>query len=102
MSQAGVYSAITHYLKTFDALKSDADGKAVVAKMKEVPTDDPLFGKGYVRGDGRKIHPAYVFEVKKPEESKYPGDDYKLRAAIPADEAVPPTKGRRLCPLING
>jgi branched-chain amino acid transport system substrate-binding protein len=101
MSQAGVYSAITHYLKTFDALKSDADGKAVVAKMKEVPTDDPLFGKGYVRGDGRKIHPAYVFEVKKPEESKYPGDDYKLRAAIPADEAFRPLKDGG-CPLING
>jgi branched-chain amino acid transport system substrate-binding protein len=42
MSQAGVYSAVTHYLKTVDALKSDADGKAVVAKMKELPTDDPL------------------------------------------------------------
>ena len=47
MSQAAVYSAVTHYLKTVDALKSDADGKAVVAKMKELPTDDPLFGKGY-------------------------------------------------------
>jgi hypothetical protein len=92
MSQAGVYSAVTHYLKTVDALKSDADGKAVVAKMKELPTDDPLFGKGYIRADGRKIHPAYVFEVKKPEESKYPGDNYKLRATIPADEAFRPLK----------
>ena len=101
MSQAGVYSAVTHYLKTVDALKSDADGKAVVAKMKEMPTDDPLFGKGYVRADGRKIHPAYVFEAKKPEESKYPGDYYKLRAAIPADEAFRPLKDGR-CPMING
>ena len=100
MSQAGVYSAVTHYLKTVSALKSDADGKAVVAKMKEVPTDDPLFGKGYVRADGRKIHPAYVFEVKRPEESKYPGDYYKLRATIPADEAFRPLKDGG-CPLIN-
>jgi branched-chain amino acid transport system substrate-binding protein len=101
MSQAGVYSAVTHYLKTVDALKSDADGKAVVAKMKELPTDEPLFGKGYVRSDGRKIHPAYVFEVKKPEESKYPGDDYKPRATIPAAEAFRPLKEGG-CPMING
>src|ERR1700733_15021553 len=101
MNHAGVYSAVTHYLKTVDALKSDADGKAVVAKMKELPTDDPLFGKGYVRADGRKIHPAYVFEAKKPEESKYPGDYYKLRATIPADEAFRPLKDGG-CPMING
>ena len=80
MIQAGVYSAIMHYLKAVAELKSAADGKAVVAKMKEMPTDDPLFGKGKVRADGRKIHPAYLFEVKKPEESKYPGDDYILQA----------------------
>ena len=71
---------------------SASDGKAVVAKMKEMPTDDPLFGKGSIRADGRKIHPAYLFEVKKPEESKYPGDDYKLRATIPADEAFRPLR----------
>jgi len=100
MSHAGVYSAVTHYLKTVDALQSDADGKAVLAKMKEMPTDDPLFGKGYIRTDGRKIHPAYVFEVKKPEESKYPGDYYKLRATIPADEAFRPMKEGN-CPLVK-
>jgi branched-chain amino acid transport system substrate-binding protein len=100
MSQAGVYSAVRHYLKTVDALQSDADGKAVLAKMKEMPTDDPLFGKGYIRTDGRKIHPAYVFEVKKPEESKYPGDYYKLRATIPADEAFRPMKEGN-CPLVK-
>ena len=100
MSQAGVYSAATHYLKTVDALQSDADGKAVLAKMKEMPTDDPLFGKGNIRTDGRKIHAAYVFEVKKPEESKYPGDYYKLRATIPADEAFRPMKEGR-CPLVK-
>jgi branched-chain amino acid transport system substrate-binding protein len=100
MVQAGVYSAITHYLKAVAALKSDADGKAVVAKMKEIPTDDPLFGKGVVRADGRKIHDAYLFEVKKPDESKYPGDYYKLRATIPAAEAFRPMKDGN-CPLVS-
>jgi branched-chain amino acid transport system substrate-binding protein len=101
MVQAGVYSGITHYLKAVAALNSAADGKAVVAKMEEMPTDDPLFGKGTIRPDGRKIHPAYLFEVKKPEESKYPGDFYKLRATIPADEAFRPLKEGR-CPLVSG
>jgi branched-chain amino acid transport system substrate-binding protein len=101
MVQAGVYSAVTHYLKAVSALKSSADGKAVVAKMKEIPTDDPLFGKGTVRADGRKIHDAYLFEVKKPEESKYPGDFYHLRATIPAAEAFRPLKGGG-CPLVSG
>jgi branched-chain amino acid transport system substrate-binding protein len=101
MVQAGVYSAITHYLKAVAALKSAADGKAVVAKMKAMPTDDPLFGKGMIRADGRKIHPAYLFEVKKPEESKYPGDVYKLRATIPADQAFRPMKDDH-CPLVHG
>src|SRR5256886_6595246 len=64
MVHAGVYSAVTHYLKAVEALKSDADGKAIVAKMKEMPTDDKLFGKGTVRADGRQIHPMYLFEVK--------------------------------------
>ncbi len=100
MVQAGVYSAITHYLKAVAALKSTADGKAVVAKMKEMPTDDPLFGKGTIRADGRKIHPAYLFQVKKPEESKYPGDDYVLRATIPAEEAFRPMKDDN-CPMVT-
>ena len=78
MYQAGVYPAVTHYLKAVEAVKSDADGRAIVAKMKEMPTDDPLFGKGAIRADGRKIHDAYLFEVKKPEESKYFGDFYKV------------------------
>jgi len=101
MVPAGVYSAVLHYLKAVAALKSAADGKAVVAKMKEMPTDDPLFGKGVVRADGRKIHPAYLFEVKSPAESKYSGDDYKLRATIPADEAFRPIKDDN-CPLVSG
>jgi branched-chain amino acid transport system substrate-binding protein len=100
MVQAGVYSAVTHYLKAVAALKSATDGKAVVAKMKDIPTDDPLFGKGMIRADGRKIHPAYLFEVKKPEESKYPGDFYKVRATIPAEEAFRPMKDDN-CPLVT-
>ena len=101
MVQAGVYSAVTHYLKAVAALKSAADGKAVVAKMKSMPTDDPLFGKGTIRADGRKLHPAYLLEVKAPSESKYPGDFYKVRATIPADEAFRPLKDGN-CPLASG
>jgi len=89
MVQAGVYSAILHYLKAVDAGKTD-DGTKTVAKMKEMPTDDPLFGKGHIRIDGRKIHPAYLVEVKKPSESKGPWDYYKIRATIPADQAFRP------------
>jgi branched-chain amino acid transport system substrate-binding protein len=100
MNQAGDYSAALHYLKAIAALKSTADGRAEVAKMKEIPTDDPVFGKGTIRADGRKIHPAYLFEVKKPEESKYPGDDYKLRATIPAEEAFRPMKDDN-CPMLT-
>jgi branched-chain amino acid transport system substrate-binding protein len=92
MDQAGVYAETLHYLKAVAALKGTADGRSVVAKMKAMPTDDPLFGKGYIRADGRKIHPAYLFEVKSPEESKYPGDVYKLRATIPAEEAFRPLR----------
>ncbi|HEV8308171.1 MAG TPA: ABC transporter substrate-binding protein [Methylomirabilota bacterium] len=90
MVQAGVYAAVTHYLKALAQTKSDADGKAVVAKMKEMPTDDPLFGKGTVRADGRKIHPMYLFEVKAPEASKGPWDYYKMVRQIPAAEAFRP------------
>lgn len=98
MVHAGVYSAVLHYLKAVDALKSDGDGAKVVAKMKEMPTDDPLFGKGEIRSDNRKIHPAYLFEVKKPSESKGPWDYYKTRATIPADQAFRPLAESE-CPL---
>jgi branched-chain amino acid transport system substrate-binding protein len=101
MIHAGVYAGVTHYLKAVAALKSGADGKAVVAKMKETPTDDPLFGKGTIRADGRKVHDAYLYEVKKPEESKYPGDFYKVRATIPATEAFRPLKDGG-CSLVSG
>ena len=99
MVQAGVYSGVLHYLKAVEALKSAKDGKAVVAKMKETPADDPLFGKGEVRADGRKTHDMYLFEVKKPEESKGPWDYYKLLTTIPADKAFRPLNEGG-CPLV--
>jgi branched-chain amino acid transport system substrate-binding protein len=101
MNHAGTYAGTLHYLKARAALGGNPDGKAVVAKMKEMKTDDALFGQGYIRVDGRKIHPAYLFEVKKPEESKYPGDFYHLRATIPAEEAFRPLKDGG-CPLASG
>ena len=99
MIHAGVYAGVTHYLKAVEALKSD-DGTKVIAKMKELPTDDPLFGKGTIRADGRKIHPAYLVEVKKPAESKYPWDYYKIRATIPAEQAFRPID-QGDCPLVK-
>jgi branched-chain amino acid transport system substrate-binding protein len=100
MVQAGVYSAVLHYLKAVHELKADGDGAAVVAKMKSMPTDDKLFGKGEVRQDGRKIHPMYLYEVKSPAESKGPWDYYKLRATIPANEAFRPLADGG-CPLVK-
>ncbi|QJR10799.1 hypothetical protein DSM104443_01868 [Usitatibacter rugosus] len=91
MVHAGVYAGTLHYLKAVAALKSD-DGTEVVAQMKKMPTDDPLFGKGTIRVDGRKIHQAYLMEVKKPSESKGPYDYYKVLATIPADQAFRPLK----------
>ena len=98
MGHAGVYAGTLHYLKAVAAAKTD-DGAKVVAKMKELPTDDPLFGKGSIRQDGRKIHPSYLFEVKKPSESKYAWDYYKVRATIPADQAFRPISDE--CPLVK-
>jgi branched-chain amino acid transport system substrate-binding protein len=101
MTVAGLYSGVLHYLKTLEAMGGNPhDGAKVVAKMKELPTDDPLFGKGSIRIDGRKLVPAYLFEVKKPEESKYPWDYYKLVATIPAEEAARPLSESE-CPLVK-
>ncbi len=99
MVQAGVYAGVLHYLKAVDALKSD-DGTKVVEQMKKTPTDDPLFGKGSIRVDGRKIHPAYLVEVRKPSESKGPYDYYKVLATIPADQAFRPI-GDGGCELVK-
>ena len=90
--------ATTKMGKAVDAAKTD-DGSKVVAKMKELPTDDPLFGKGSIRADGRKIHPVYLFEVKKPSESKGPYDYYKVLQTIPADKAFRPIDQGN-CPLV--
>ena len=98
MVHAGVYASVLHYLKAVEAAKTD-DGTKVVAKMKELPTDDPLFGKGLIRADGRKIHPAYLVEVKKPSESKGPWDYLKVRATIPAEQAFRPID-QGDCPLV--
>ena len=96
--QAGVYGVVLHYLKAVRASGTDA-GAAVVAKMKELPTDDPLFGKGVIRADGRKLHPMYLFEVKSPAESKGPWDYYKLVRTIPAEEAFRPLD-QGGCPMV--
>jgi branched-chain amino acid transport system substrate-binding protein len=89
MVQAGVYAGVLHYLKAVDAVDGK-DSAAVMAKMKETPTDDPLFGKGTVRADGRKVHDMYLFKVKTPEQSKGPWDYYDLVSTIPADKAFRP------------
>lgn len=101
--QAGVYSGIIHYLKAVDAMGVDAakaDGKAAVAKMKEIPTDDPLFGKGVVRADGRKIHNYYLFQVKTPAESKEPWDYYNTISTLSGDDAFRPLNSGS-CPMIK-
>jgi branched-chain amino acid transport system substrate-binding protein len=101
MVQAGVYSGLIHYFKALEAMGGNPhDGAKVVAKMKEMPTDDPLFGKGTIRVDGRKLHPAYLFEVKKPEESKGPWDYYKLIGTTPGDQAFRPLS-ESACALVK-
>ena len=102
MNQAGVYASILHYLKARVALGAgEHDGKSVVAKMKSMATDDPLFGKGSIEANGRKIHNAYLYQVKSPAESKHPGDFLKLLVTIPANEAFRPVKDSG-CPLVSG
>jgi branched-chain amino acid transport system substrate-binding protein len=97
--QAGVYAAVLHYLKAVDKAGGASDGKAVVAAMKAIPTDDPLFGKGSIREDGRKLHPMYLFQVKSPAESKGDWDFYKLVTTIPGDQAFRPL-AEGGCPLV--
>jgi branched-chain amino acid transport system substrate-binding protein len=89
MIQAGVYSSLMHYFKAVEELGS-TESEAVIAKMKEMPTSDPLFGEGEIRADGRKIHDMYLFEVKSPEESEGGWDYYDLIATIPAEQAFRP------------
>jgi branched-chain amino acid transport system substrate-binding protein len=101
MVQAGVYSGLLHYFKALDALGGNPhDGAKEVAKMKELPTDDTLFGKGSIQPNGRALHPAYLFEVKKPSESKGPWDYYKLIGTTPGDQAFRPLS-ESACPLLK-
>jgi len=96
--QAGVYSAVLHYLKAVDQVGSPRDGRAVVAAMKSMPTDDPVFGRGTIRVDGRHMHPMYLLQVKSPAESKSEWDVFKIVATIPAENAFRPL-AEGGCPL---
>jgi branched-chain amino acid transport system substrate-binding protein len=101
MVQAGVYAGLTHYFKALEALGGNPhDGIKVVDKMKSIPTDDPLFGKGEIQPNGRTIHAAYLFEVKKPSESKGPWDFYKLVGTVPGDQAFTPLSESK-CALLK-
>ena len=99
MGDAGDYSSTMHYLKAIQAAGTD-DAAAVMAKMKETPVNDFFAKNGRIRADGRMVHDMYVYEVKKPSESKYPWDYYKLRGTIPADEAFRPL-AESACPLVK-
>ena len=100
MVQAGTYASILHFTKAATALGAADDGRAVVAKMRELPTDDPLFGKGDIRADGRKLHPMFLFRVKSPAEQRYAWDYHAYEATIPADEAFRPLSEGG-CPLVK-
>src|SRR3954471_1753368 len=97
--QAGVYSGTLHYLKAVEKAGGADDGRAVVAAMKAMPTDDPLFGKGEIRADGRKTHPMYLLQVKTPAESKSEWDVFKIAGTVPPDKAFRPLKDGG-CPLV--
>src|SRR6267154_1462693 len=99
--QAGVYASVLHFLKAVDKAGGAGDGRTVVAAMKAMTTDDPLFGKGRIREDGRKIHPMYLLQVKSPEESKGDWDYFKIVASIPAEQAFRPLNEGN-CPLVAG
>lgn len=99
LAQAGAYAAVLHYLKAVTAaLNGDTSGNKVVAKMKELPTGDRLFGKGTIRVDGRKMHPIYLLEVKAPGQAEGPWDYFKVTYTIAAGEGLPSAQGRRLPP----
>lgn len=99
MNQAATYSATLHYLKAVQAAGT-RDTKTVMAKMRELPVKDAFTDNGVLREDGRMVHSMYLFQVKKPEESKAPWDYYKLLAEVPADQAFRPLKDGG-CPLVK-
>jgi branched-chain amino acid transport system substrate-binding protein len=101
---AGCYSAVLHYLKAVQGLgvaNAKADGAAAIRRMKEMPTEDPLFGRGEVRADGRKIHPSFLYQVKSPAESRAPWDYYRRLRTVPAEQAFRPIRDGG-CPMIPG
>jgi branched-chain amino acid transport system substrate-binding protein len=102
MLQAGSYGGAMHLLKAAHAMPAAdrASGRAVVARMKAMPTDDDAFGPGSIREDGRKLHPAYLLQVKAPNESRGPWDYCKIAATIPADQAFRPLNAGG-CPLVR-
>jgi len=97
---AGVYASLLHYLKAVEQVGSPADGRAVVAAMKAIPTEDPLFGRGTIRADGRKMHPMYLLQVKQPSESKGRWDYMKVVATIEAENAFRPLAAGG-CPFVK-
>ena len=102
-THAGTYAAALHYLKAVQDMgvpAAKASGAEAVARMKAMPTDDDAFGPGSIRADGRKLHPAYLFEVKRPEESRGPFDYYKLLQTTAAEDAFRPL-AQGGCPLIK-
>jgi branched-chain amino acid transport system substrate-binding protein len=104
MLQAGDYSAITHTLKAMQAVglpQAKASGKALIAQMKAMPVEDEAYGKGSIRADGRVMNPMYLFQVKAPEESRYPWDYYRLVRTVSAEDAFRPLNEGH-CPLVAG
>ena len=99
MSQAGLYSSVLHYLKAVDAAGTDETG-AVMAKMKQMPINDIFASNGRIREDGRMVHDMYLYQVKKPSESKYPWDYYRQVAVVPGDKAFQPLSASA-CPLVK-
>lgn len=100
MFQAGVYSAVMHYLNAIDATGTDA-ARTVVAKMKATPVNDFFAKNGRIREDGRMVHDMYLMQLKSPAESTGPWDVYKLLATIAGDQAFRPL-GAGGCPLVKG
>jgi branched-chain amino acid transport system substrate-binding protein len=101
---AGGYSATLHYLKAASSLgvpAAKADGAATIRRMKEMPTQDPLFGRGAVRADGRKIHPSFLYQVKAPAQSRAPWDYYTRLRTVPAEQAFRPIN-QGGCPMVQG
>ncbi len=99
MNQAGVYSAVTTYLKAIQAAGTD-NSEAVMAQMKKMKINDMFAKNGYIRADGRMVHDMYLMQVKKPADSKYPWDYFTVKATIPAEEAFQPL-AKSTCPLIK-